>query len=82
METYSMPTDASQTTALERLAEAILDGRVRIQMDIGTGPLGIPTGATFYLDVDPNDTDEDEAHLEIELTEDDLDDDLPEGRAA
>lgn len=73
-----MPTDASQTasptTAVEQLAEAILDGRVRIQMDIGTNPLGIPTGATFYLDVDPNDTDEDEAHLEIELTEDDLND--------
>lgn len=70
-----MPTDASQPTAVEQLAEAILDGRVRIQMDIGTNPLGIPTGATFYLDVDPTDTHEDEAHLELETLHDNLDDD-------
>lgn len=70
-----MPTDASQPTAVEQLAEAILDGRVRIQMDIGTNPLGIPTGATFYLDVDPTDTHEDEAHLELEELHDNLDDD-------
>lgn len=69
-------------TALEQLAEAILDGRLRIQMDVGTNAFGVPSGATFYLDVDPDDVEEDEAHLEIEALDDDLDEDTPEGHAA
>jgi hypothetical protein len=42
-------------SALEQLAEAVLDGRVRVQMQMSVTGLGIPTGATFYLDVDPVD---------------------------
>ena len=46
-------------TALEQLAQAVLDGRVHIEMNVAANAFGVPTGASFYVDVDPIDDDPD-----------------------
>lgn len=48
-------------TALEQLAAAVLDGRVRVQMELTSNNLlRIPTGFEFYIDVDPDGEDDEE----------------------
>jgi len=47
-----------EVSALERLAEAVLDGRVRFEVAYSTNGFGIPSGASIYIDVDPIDEDE------------------------
>ena len=42
-----------EVSALERLAEAVLDGRVRFEVAYSTNGFGIPSGASIYIDVDP-----------------------------
>jgi hypothetical protein len=63
--------EGTHMTALEQLAEAILDGRVRIEIKTSSvNVLGMPTDASIYIDVDPDGEDEFEDEFEDDLQED------------